>query len=222
MLKASDVVLDKKTEKFAVNYADSLKKRGRLNRLNAVDFSPPSGRSKVGVAEVPEEYLDCLEKFPKGIRDLKDGVTVDIYSFKKGDESKLSLMGFFDISMSNHEKVTVVEYSQFGSIICNRKRLKFGIGCRLMMRIISRKRGAKLNTPQQITASVIFGKAEVNYSMQTFGITGPGVGGLNQAGALTEDTYNKFITEVSNMIVKAYDEDSRYIINPQPLFLKRK
>lgn len=222
MLKASDVVLDKKTEKFAVNYADSLKKRGRLNRLNAVDFRPPSPRSRVGVVEVPEEYLDCLDKFPKDIRDLKDGVTVDIYSFKKGDESKLSLMGFFDISMSNHEKVTVVEYSQFGSIICNRKRLKFGVGCRLMMRIISRKRGAKLNTPQQVTASVIFGKAEVNYSMQTFGITGPGVGGLNQAGALTEDTYNKFITEVSNMIVKAYDEDSRYIINPQPLFLKRK
>jgi hypothetical protein len=221
MLKASDVVLDKRVEKFAVSYANSLKKRGRLNRFNAVDFSPPSRQSKHGVVEVPEEYLDCLDKFPKDIRDLKDGVTVDIYSFKRGDESKLSLMGFFDISVSNNEKITVVEYSQFGSIICNRKRLRFGVGCRLMLRVISQKRGAKLNTPQQITASVIFGKAEVNYSMQTFGITGPGVGGLNQAGAVTEDTYNKFVTEVSNMIVKAYDADSRYIINPQPLFLKK-
>lgn len=78
--------------------------------------------------------------------------------------------------------------------------------------------GAKLNTPQQITASVIFDKAEVTFSMRTVGITGPSIASLNKAGTMSENTYTNFMTEVSKLIVEMYKDNSGIIIKPQPLF----
>ncbi|WP_422105066.1 hypothetical protein [Winogradskyella sp.] len=89
-----------------------------------------------------------------------------------------------------------------------------------MMKITKSDKKAKLNTPQQITASVIFGRAEVTYSLKTFGIVGPGISKLSKTGALTEDTYQAFIQEISNLIVEMYKENSSFIVTPQPLPFK--
>jgi len=161
----------------------------------------------------------CMDSAPKDIRDLKDGVIVDAYDFFDGDEKSLSFLGFLNVDIKKHERVTVIEFAQKGSQNCNGKILRYGIGARLMMRVISAKKRAKLDTPQQITASVIFGHATVKFSMHTFGITGPGVARLNKVGAITEDTFSNFIAEISNLMVEAYRENGDYIIAPQPLFL---
>ena len=220
-VKASAIVLDKNLEKFANSYSKLLESKAMLNSLIAIDFSSPSSLDSTGIVEIPKEYIQCMSTAPKTIKDLRDGVVVDAYEFKKGDEGKLGFLGFLNVDISDDEKITVVEFSQFGSQICVNKQLKYGVGCRLMMRIKEYKRSAKLNTPQQITASVIFGKAEVTFSMRTFGITGPGVSRLNKVGTVNEDTYKSFMEEVSNLIVDVYNKDSQYDVNPQPLFLKQ-
>lgn len=159
----------------------------------------------------------CEEQRPTSILDLKDGVLIDAYDFVDGDEKALNILGFFNVDIKKQERVTVVEYLQKGSIICEGKVSKYAIGARLMMRVTSHKKKAKLDTPQQITASVIFGKATVKFSMHTFGITGPGVADLNRVGSITENTYSSFISGISDLLAKAYDGNKQYIILPQKL-----
>jgi hypothetical protein len=220
MIKISDAIIDKDLRKFAEGYSNIVENYRGIDTGIAVDFAKAANLKTEGMQEIPEEFRDCLALAPKGIRDLKDGVSIETYEFEKGNEAELGFLGFANLSISNKEKITVIEYMQYGSVLCKNKMLKYGVGCRLMLRIRKHKRGAKLNTPQQITASVIFDKAEVSFSMRTFGITGKGVARLNQAGTFTENTYTNFMTEVSNLIVDIYSNDSDYIILPQPLFFK--
>lgn len=161
--------------------------------------------------------INCMLSSPSGIKDLKDGVVIDAYDFFDGDEKALNVLGFFNVDIKKQERITVVEYLQKGSINCNGKIKKYGIGARLMMRVTSHKRKAKLDTPQQITASVIFGQATVKFSMHTFGITGPGVANLNRVGSITENTYSSFISGISDLLVDAYEGSNQYIIYPQLL-----
>ena len=164
----------------------------------------------------------CEEKWPKTINDLNSGFLFEIYEFGKNDRAKLELLGFLNIDFDLVDKIVVIEYSQSGNIFCKNQILKFGIGARMIMKIRKKsfKFGAKLNSPQQITASVIFGKVDVSFSINTFGIVGPGIGELvKKAGSLQEDTYSNFLFEVGNLIVDAYKDKSKYRISPTPLFL---
>ncbi|MDT0538647.1 MULTISPECIES: hypothetical protein [Croceitalea] len=163
------------------------------------------------------QITDCILPTEVGIHDLKDGVIIDAYDFFDGDEKALSLLGFFNVDIKKQERITVIEYLQKGSLDCDGKVKKYGIGARLMMRVTSHKKKARLDTPQQITASVIFGKATVKFSMHTFGITGPGVANLNRVGSITENTYSSFISGISDLLAEAYEGSNQYIIRPQLL-----
>ncbi|RIV47529.1 hypothetical protein [Flagellimonas pelagia] len=179
--------------------------------------------SNAAIKKEDIDYLvpaDCWEDRPKSIEDLTDGVLIDAYSFEKGDEGKLGLLGFFGVELSKKQKVIVVEYSQEGTQRCDGENYKYGVGARLMMKVTKSKRNAKLNTPQQITASAIFGRAEVTYSLKTFGITGPGVAGLSKSGGLSEDTYQEFLQDISNLIIEMYKDESQFIVDPKPLPIK--
>lgn len=162
-------------------------------------------------------YQNCFGSRPTTIQDLQDGVVIDAYDFVDGDEKALGLLGFFNVDIKKHERITVIEYLQKGSSSCNGIIKNYGIGARLMMRVTSHKRNARLDTPQQITASVIFGKATVRFSMHTFGITGPGVAHLNRVGSITENTYSSFISGISDLLAEAYEGSKQYIISPQLL-----
>ncbi len=217
--EAKKIVLSPELEELATAYSkimiETLNDTLGTNKANDVIEDNP------GVIPIPTEYRTCLTSAPSKIRDLKDGVIVDAYEFYKGDEKKLGFLGFANVNIKEEEKVTVVEFAQHGSQNCNNYLLKYGVGARLMMRVTSSKRRAKLETPQQITASVIFGQASVKFSMRTFGITGPGVSRLNKVGTVTENTYSNFMSEISNLIVDVYKDTSEFIISPQPLFLKQ-
>ena len=160
---------------------------------------------------------NCSNMRPKTIEDLRDGVVIDAYDFVDGEEKALGLLGFFNVDIKKHERITVIEYLQKGSSPCNNDNKIYGIGARLMMRVTSHKRNARLDTPQQITASVIFGKATVRFSMHTFGITGPGVAHLNRVGSITENTYSSFISGISDLLAEAYEGSKQYVISPQLL-----
>jgi hypothetical protein len=210
--------LDSGLLSLATSYSEYLTKE--LNDSLSLNSFIDVINDNPGIISIPPEYEKCLESAPTEIKELRDGIIVDAYDFYKGDEKKLGILGFANITMKEDEKITVVEFSQVGSQICNSNYLKYGIGARLMMRVTSSKRRAKLGTPQQITASVIFGQADVRFSMRTFGISGPGISRLNKVGSVTENTYSSFMSEISNLIIEIYQDNSEYLIKPQPLFLK--
>ncbi|MEM7086340.1 MAG: hypothetical protein AAF489_09170 [Bacteroidota bacterium] len=192
--------------------------------LKLVDLKNGNTWNEVFTKEFLSNYMDkeCWEARPKTIYDLNDGVLIDVYSFEKGDEKKLDILGFFNISLEKDQKAVVVEFLQEGTQFCSGNRYKYGVGARLMLHITKVKNKAKLATPQQITASVIFGFAEVKFSLKTFGIVGPGISNLNNAGSLSEDTYQQFLQEISALIKEMYTDNDQFIITPQPLFLKNK
>lgn len=167
--------------------------------------------------EIPSGYITCQSTAPKDIKGLLDGVSLQAYEYQKGDELSLAALGFANITFGKSEKVTVVEFSQTGSQMCSGEQLHYGVGARMMLRIRNMKGNAKVNTPQQISASVTFGRAEVTYSMKTFGIVGPGVSNLVKNGDLTGDTYVEFLKSISELIISMYDPKSPYIVTPQPL-----
>jgi len=192
------------------------------NTLSKVDIADPKGWDDFNNSSVMRNLVneDCWKNRPRTINDLTDGVLIDAYSFEKGGEITLGLLGFANVKLTNKQKVLVVEYSQEGTQYCTGNLYKYGIGARLMMKVIASKRNAKLNTPQQITASVIFDRAEVTYSLQTFGITGPGVSKLNKSGTLSETTYQDFLQGISDLIVEMYKADSNLNVVPQLLPMK--
>lgn len=171
--------------------------------------------------DIDDNARKCIESGPKNIRDLKDGLTFDAYEITEQAATSLHLLGFAAINFNKLDKVIVVEYAQTGTHHCDGKRLKFGIGARMVMKIKKNRWGgrAKLDNPYQVTASVIFGKASVQYSIVTFGITGPGTAKLINSGTLAEDTYGKFVSDISSLIVEAYQNEQQFTIVPQPMFL---
>lgn len=191
----------------------------KQNALESINQQIVAWDNVIDTSTTAPHLLNCA--VPASIRDLKDGISLQAYEFQKGDEAKLSLMGFGNVSLQKDSKITIVEFSQTGSSKCDDKTLSYGIGARLMLEIIKKKKDAKLLTPQQITASVIFGRAEVKYNVITFGITGPKTANLIKSGTLSENTYNDFINAIADIIIDAYKDEAGYIITPQYLPLRQ-
>jgi len=229
--KESPVQTDPKTKDFEPINVDSIKLDSDLEqalqlfKLNSDQKGLVSTDSIPGdgYIEIPERFKHCLDSStaPKGIRDLKYGMSLDAYKFDKDNQAKLGFLGFGNIEIEDKETVIVVEYKQTGTQRCDNFQLFYGVGARIMMQIKSKKRNAKVNTPQQISASVTFGRADVLFSVKTFGITGPGVARLIKSGTMTENTYVEFLNEISTLIVDAYSDTTKFEITPQPLFLKQ-
>jgi len=220
-LSVSTVELSDSTNALLNAYASVVKRDGvGPNGLVVGNDAAASLEGPAGPGDaLPPWIVACLRSGPTQLNQLTDGVRIDAYDFKKGDEVKLEAMGFLNVSFSKDERITVIEFRQHGTSLCESRRLPYGIGARLMLRVTQKKKGAKLATPQQISASVTFGKAEVRFSLLTFGIVGPGVAQLNNTGAMNEDTYSNFLKAVSSMITEMYTSPSNYIVTPQPLFL---
>jgi hypothetical protein len=225
------VQTDPKTKEFVPINVDSIKLEPELEQViqlfnknsNQMGIVSEDSLFNDGYIEIPERFKRCLDSStaPKGIRDLKYGMSLDAYKFDKNNQVKLGFLGFGNTDIEDNETVIVVEYKQTGTQRCDNLQLFYGVGARIMMHIKSKKRNAKVNTPQQISASVTFGRADVLFSVKTFGITGPGVARLIKSGTMTENTYVEFLNEISSLIVDSYSDTTRFEITPQPLFLKQ-
>jgi len=217
----SKIKLHPSLEKASKAYSNS-KPEKRLG-LTLESFTVGDTTARSGYITIPIEFRKCMDSsnVPKRIRDLKYGLTLDAYSFNKESQAKLGFLGFGNVDIGSKETVIVVEYEQTGTQRCHDLQLFYGVGARLMMHIKSSSKDARINTPQQISASVTFGKADVIFSIKTFGITGPGVARLVKSGTMTENTYTEFLNDISSLIVDAYGDSTKFTIEPQPLFLKQ-
>lgn len=171
--------------------------------------------------KIPVEFQDCWPARPTKLNQMTDGLELTAREFTSENQTGLAVLGFGG-KIEKNEKVIVIQFFQKGSQICNNNILKWGFGARLKMHVKSNRKRAKLNTPQQLTASVMFGLAEVTYEMKTYGIVGPGTANLVKLGAVTENTYQDFLKGVADLLVNIYNNQSDYIITPQPLFLELK
>jgi hypothetical protein len=181
----------------------------------------PSNMTKYELGEFNEPNLDTPseDKIPKSIHELTEGLKFESYEFNTRNFANLSLLGFTTNGLEKNMKVIVTEYMQTCKVHYKGNNYIYGIGARMMMRISKSSFRAKVDSPQQVTASVVFGRATVKYNLLTIGIVGPGTESLLRSGALTEDTYTNFILAVSKLIVDAYKDTSTYIITPQLLII---
>jgi hypothetical protein len=171
------------------------------------------------IPEVPAEFLPCYADRPTKIQELTEMANFRFLNCEDSDELSLGLLGFFNISKKNYKKMLIVEYAQTGNKLCGNKLLRYGVGARMILKVSRASWFAKLHTPQQMTASVIFGRATVEYEIVTFGITGPALSAFAKPGVLHEDSYGNFIREMGTLMLDVYKNKSAYIITPQPLFL---
>ena len=160
---------------------------------------------------------NCESQKPTTIEDLTEGLSLTTHLFNKDNQSAISLFGFGNINIGKNQQVIIVEYFQTGNHFCQENTTRYGIGARMMIKATQKKRSAKLNTPQQISASITFEYAEAEFNIKTVGITGPGTTKLIQAGKLSEDTYSKFLNSISNLILDAYEAKGDYRITPQKM-----
>jgi hypothetical protein len=172
---------------------------------------------KMNNSSIPPEY-NCLADAPKNITDLTSGVRVLTYQFDRNNQIGLSLLGFAGVNLGSHERAIVVEYCQTGDKYCNDKNIEYCIGARMCMKINIINHNAKVETPQQVAASVTFGYVNVTYEIITVGITGSGVADLVRQGTMTESTYTDFLTKIAGIIIDIYKPNSQYIISPRPSF----
>lgn len=173
------------------------------------------------IFKIPDDYRACYNhpSAPKTIKDLNYGISLEATKIEKDNSGDLSLFGFGNISLGKKETAIVVEFMQYGFQKCDSVNLTYGVGARMLMHVKVRKGNAKVDSPQEVSASIIFNKASAKFSIKTFGIVGPGVASLVRAGTVTENTYPEFIKEIANLISNAYQSEE-YTITPHPLFLK--
>ncbi len=169
--------------------------------------------------KLSNELSKCLDKIPSDIHGLKDGMMFRFFELKVGQEAVLGALGF-KLNIGSVKKAMIVEIFQTGSHNCDEKIYNYGVGARFFLQVKSKKFGAKLDSPQQITASVIFGKASVTYEWRTFGLTGAGIEPyIGGTGELNENSYNNFVHGMHKIFADAYKNDKKIIVFPQPILI---
>ncbi len=166
----------------------------------------------------PNSNSDCQATRPSSINDLTEGLRLRTHNFNRDNQIGLGLFGFGHVNIGKKEKVVLVEYLQTGKHFCKNETTRYGIGARMMMKITTKSKQAKLNTPQQISASVTFGYCSVVYELDLVGISGEATSNfIKMGGNLDGDTYNEFIDSVTDIVSAAYNNEERYVIDPQKL-----
>ena len=165
--------------------------------------------------------IACLDPANAPNWEQLNNVSMRSYYFNKKNKGGLKLLGFGGFDISKNQVVCVVEYSQKKIIPCDDDYLTWGFGIRMMMHIKKADKNAKLDSPTKIAASVTFGYASASYSVQTFGVAGPGIADFIEAGDdMTSNTYSRFISLTANFVREIYGEQNNYNITPELILIE--
>tara|TARA_R110001599_G_scaffold331474_1_gene546276 strand:+ start:759 stop:1613 length:855 start_codon:yes stop_codon:yes gene_type:complete len=146
---------------------------------------------------------------------------MQVYYFNKSSKTHLKLLGFGGINLKGNEIVCIAEYSQRVSIPCaDNNDVTWGFGIRMMMHVKSSEKGAKLDNPSKIAASVTFGYASVSYSIKTFGVAGPGIADFIDADDMTTNSYGRFTGLIAKFIREIYSTSNTYDIDPRVMLVE--
>lgn len=138
--------------------------------------TPPP--TEVKVYEKPkEEVIENRCEVPQSMADLTGGIKQLFYQMTSQNGGALSLFGMVNVSLGRKETMVIVDFIQYKDTKCEKENVRYGVGARLFLHVKKAHMGGKAdyNNLEYLAANVQLGKATVEYSIQTVGITGDAV-----------------------------------------------
>lgn len=173
-------------------------------------------KTKGSIKNTP--FTSLCQNIPENMADLTGGIRKYFYKFTAESSGNLDAFGYGGGSLENKETLLIVDFVQHKDIFCTdgKKRI-FGVGARLFLKISKKKRSVSFGLPK-LAANVELGKAEVEYTISTIGITGDKVlDALPTGNEFDVENYAKIVNSVDNIIRLAKDNVDGINIEPQLL-----
>lgn len=157
---------------------------------------------------------------PQRMADLTGGIRQLFYQMTAQNNTSLNLFGVANISLGRKEMMVIVDFIQYKDTKCERKTVRYGVGTRLFLHVKKANLGGKTdyNNLEYLAANVQLGKATVEYSIQTVGITGEAVlDALPKTSNKSFDVsgYKEVMISIDKIRLMAKDGLNGVIIEPQ-------
>ena len=150
--------------------------------------------------EIEPEIKKCQK--PQTVKELSGGMQKIFYMFNKDNAKNLSLFGgTAGTKLGKKESIVIVDFMQHKDLNDCDIPTRYGVGVRLFLKIKKASRGIDLNNLPQLAASVQLGKASVQYTLQTIGVTGDKINAL-----IPRSATNSFDVEGYAGVINAVDK----------------
>ncbi len=163
-------------------------------------------------------FSNICENIPENMAELTGGIKKYFYKFSSKSSANLDAFGYGGGSLENKETLLIVDFVQHKDIFCtDGKKRTFGVGARLFLKISKKKRNISFGLPK-LAANVELGKAEVEYTISTIGLTGDKILDVLPTGnEFDVENYAKIVNSIDNIIKLAKDNTDGVNIEPQLL-----
>jgi len=151
--------------------------------------------------KLPELEIEKCQK-PRTVKELSGGMQKVFYMFNADNAKNLSLFGgATGTKIGKKESIVIVDFMQHKDLNDCDEPTRYGLGVRLFLKVKKASRGIDLNNLPQLAASVQLGKASVQYTLQTIGVTGDKINAL-----IPRSATNSFDVEGYAGVVNAVDK----------------
>ena len=173
-------------------------------------------KTKGAIKNTP--FSDICGNIPENMGDLTGGIKKYFYKFSAKSSANLDAFGYGGGSLENKETLLIVDFVQHKDVFCtDGKKRTFGVGARLFLKISKKKRSVSFGLPK-LAANVELGKAEVEYTISTIGLTGDKIlDALPTGNEFDVENYAKIVNSIDSIIRLAKDSTDGVNIDPQLL-----
>ena len=147
--------------------------------------------------EDKKEFLKCNYIIPEKLEQLNSGFQYRYYLFSAQSSAALQAFGITDVDLNRDTKYLVIDYIQYKDIKCpDIPTIRYAVGLRSELKITSLKDSIELSGKgglAKLAAQVELGRAEVNFSLKTIGLSGlPARMNIPQGVSFNVTTYKDF------------------------------
>jgi len=147
------------------------------------------------------KIYNCVTHGPAELGDLSSATELFYYYFTEKHNDEVRAMGYGGAPLIKGDLLVVVDVVQYKNEVCQDMVVRYGVGCRLFLRLSDMKCKTKLDLPY-LASAVEMNKATVSYQFQTEGITGPAV--LKAlpptSGKFDVDNYVQITTSINKIL----------------------
>ncbi|EDP94470.1 hypothetical protein U8527_12465 [Kordia algicida OT-1] len=200
------------------NLVNQVIKKFRLNEYDDSIMNISARDSK----KIENRIYDCKYKIPRNLEDLTSGFQYRYYLFNSDNIAALQAFGIADIKSQRKAQYLVIDYIQYSDFKCsNLPTIRYAVGLRSELKFIKTKDSIGINgkgSLAKLAAQVELGRAEVNFSLKTIGLTGVlARQNIPQGVSFDVSTYKDFQNSIEFLKTRLENEqkDSSLIVKPE-------
>ena len=195
----------------------SSENNGENNGENGVVTDDANGEVKIDGKKYKLPEVKKCQK-PETVRDLSSGMQKIFYQMNADNSASLAVFGgMAGLKIGKKEAVVIVDFMQYKDMNCEEKA-RYGVGVRLFLHIKKSFKGLDVNNLPQLAANAQLGKATVQYTIKTIGVTGPKINDLiprSATNVFDVDGYASVINAVDKIQNLIKDNVEGVVIDPQ-------